>query len=171
MWIIIVIMISSYYKLLGLLRASEKYGNPNVTKLPNSNSNVQNANSRVQKVKTANSRVQKCRGHGSCKISILLCSTSPFQNLEVPCMGMWVTWNWSGYWSAVFSLAYLRHVGPTSLQYRIPFDVGNGITKKLWCGYKLHLHHALLSCLKICLGRILEWMPWTGLDWSAAPIK
>ena len=26
----------------------------------------------------------------------------------------------------VFSLAYLRHVGPTSLQYRIPFDVGMG---------------------------------------------
>ena len=40
-------------------------------------------NSRVQKVKTANSRVQKYIGHGSCKISILLCSTSPFQNLEV----------------------------------------------------------------------------------------
>ena len=32
---------------------------------------------------------------------------------------------------------------------------GNGITQKLWCGYKLHLHHALLSCLELCLGRIL----------------
>ena len=88
---------------------TDHYGNPNVTKLPNSNSNVQNANSRVQKVKTANlgcnrsklanSRMQKYRDHGSCKISILLCSTNPFQNLEVPCMGMWVTWNWSGYWN------------------------------------------------------------------------
>ena len=28
---------------------------------------------------------------------------------------------------AVFSPAYLRNVGPTSLQYRIPFDVGIGI--------------------------------------------
>ena len=26
----------------------------------------------------------------------------------------------------VFSLAYLRHIGQTSLQYRIPFDVGLG---------------------------------------------
>ena len=37
-------------------------GNPNMTKLPNSNSNVQNANSRVQKVKTAKlkgSKVQR----------------------------------------------------------------------------------------------------------------
>ena len=40
-------------------------------------------------------------------------------------------------------------------KYRIPFDVGNGITKKLLYGYKLHLHHALLSCLKFCLGRTL----------------
>ena len=32
------------------------------------------------------------------------------------------------------SLAYLRHVGPTSLQYRIPFDVGNGDNPKA-CGY------------------------------------
>ena len=30
----------------------------------------------------------------------------------------------NGIMRAVFSLAYLRHVGPTSLQYRIPFDVG-----------------------------------------------
>ena len=77
-----------------------QYGNPNVTKLQNSNKcklkgakdqnctnsrvqKVKTTNSRVQKVKTANSRVKKYRGHGSCKISILLCSTSPFQNLEV----------------------------------------------------------------------------------------
>ena len=30
----------------------------------------------------------------------------------------------------MFSLAYLRHIGPTSLQYRIPFDVGNGDNPK-----------------------------------------
>ena len=58
----------------------------------------------------------------------------------------------------VFSLAYLRHVGPISLQYRIPFDVGMEITKKIWCRYKLHPHHALLSCLKFCLGRTLKTM-------------
>ena len=28
-------------------------------------------------------------------------------------------------------------------------------TQKLWCGYKLHLHHALVSCLEFCLGRTL----------------
>ena len=35
---------------------------------------------------------------------------------------------------AVFSLAYLRHVGPTSLQYRILFDAGNKDNPKdlLW---------------------------------------
>ena len=32
---------------------------------------------------------------------------------------------------SVFSLAYLRHVGPTSLHYRIPFDVGIGIIHML----------------------------------------
>ena len=47
-------------------------------------------NSRVQKVKTANSRVQKYRGHGSCKISILLCFTSPFQNLYPQLLHPWV---------------------------------------------------------------------------------
>ena len=57
--------------------------------------------------------------------------------------------------TSVFSLAYLRHVGPTSLQYKILFDVGNGITQKLCCGYRLHPHHALLSCLEFCLGRTL----------------
>ena len=36
--------------------------------------------------------------------------------------------------TSVFSLAYLKHVGPTSLQYRILFDVGNGDNSKvvLW---------------------------------------
>ena len=35
---------------------------------------------------------------------------------------------------SVFSLAYLRHVGPTNLQYRFLFDVGNGYNPKalLW---------------------------------------
>ena len=46
--------------------------------------------------------------------------------------------------STVFSLAYLRHVGPTSLQYRTLFDVWNGITQNLYCGHRLHPHHALL---------------------------
>ena len=30
---------------------------------------------------------------------------------------------------------------------------GMGITPKLYCGYRLHPHHALLSCLELCLGR------------------
>ena len=36
--------------------------------------------------------------------------------------------------TAVFSLAYLRHVGPTSIQYRILFDVENRDNPKalLW---------------------------------------
>ena len=53
----------------------------------------------------------------------------------------------------VFSPAYLRRVGPTSVQYKIPFDdVGIGIIQKLCCGYRLLPHHALLSCLEFCLG-------------------
>ena len=57
----------------------------------------------------------------------------------------------------VFSPAYmyLRHVGPISLQYRIPFDVGIVLIHKLWCGHSLHPSYALLSCLKFCLGRTL----------------
>ena len=39
---------------------------------------------------------------------------------------------------SVFSLAYLRHVGPTSLHYRIPFDVGIGTIHMLWCDHGLH---------------------------------
>ena len=42
--------------------------------------------------------------------------------------------------SAVFSLAYVRHVGPTS-----PLMWGMGIIQKLYCGDRLHPHHALLS--------------------------
>ena len=38
----------------------------------------------------------------------------------------------------VFSLAYLRHVGPTSLQYRIPFDVATNST------YTMPSCHALI---------------------------
>ena len=37
----------------------------------------------------------------------------------------------------MFSLAYLRHVGPTRLQYRIPFDVATGST------YTMPSYHAL----------------------------
>ena len=33
--------------------------------------------------------------------------------------------------SSVFSPAYLRHVGPTSLQFRIPFGVGIALIQKL----------------------------------------
>ena len=56
---------------------------------------------------------------------------------------------------AVFSPAYIRHVGPTSLQFRIPFDVGIMHIHKLWCGHSLHPSYALLSYLKFCLGRTL----------------
>ena len=56
----------------------------------------------------------------------------------------------------VFSPAHLRHVGPTSLQYRLSFDVGMGRIQRLWCGYRLHPNHALPSCLEICLGRTLN---------------
>ena len=54
---------------------------------------------------------------------------------------------------SVFSPAYLRYVGPTSVQYKIPFDdVGIGIIQKLCCGYRLLPHHALLSCLEFAWG-------------------
>ena len=57
--------------------------------------------------------------------------------------------------TAVFSPAYLRHVGPTSLQYRVSFDVGIGIIHKFCCGHRLHPHYALSPCLEFCLGRTL----------------
>ena len=44
----------------------------------------------------------------------------------------------------MFSLAYVRHVGPTSLQYGIPCDVGMGTIQKLCCGYRLHPHKDIL---------------------------
>ena len=52
--------------------------------------------------------------------------------------------------------AYLRHVGPTNLQFRIPFDVGIVLIHKLWCGHSLHPSYALLSCLNFFLGRTLD---------------
>ena len=56
---------------------------------------------------------------------------------------------------SVFSPAYIRHVRPTSLHYRISFDVGIGRIHKLWCGHGLCSNHALLLCLEFCLGRTL----------------
>ena len=56
----------------------------------------------------------------------------------------------------VFSLAYQRFVGPTSLQYRVSFDVGIGIIHVLWCGHGLHPNYALLSCREFSLGRTLS---------------
>ena len=47
----------------------------------------------------------------------------------------------------VFSLAYLRHIGPTSLQYRVPFDVGMGLTQSFDMAttstYTMPSYHAL----------------------------
>ena len=56
---------------------------------------------------------------------------------------------------AVFSL---RHVGLTSLQYRIPFDVGNGDNPKalMWLQAPPTPHHTILSCLEFDLGRTLR---------------
>ena len=50
----------------------------------------------------------------------------------------------------MFSPAYLRHVGSTSLQYSIPFDVGNADNPKAlkWLQAPPTPDHALLSCLK-----------------------
>ena len=54
--------------------------------------------------------------------------------------------------TAVFSLAYPRHVGPTSLQHRITFDMGMGITQKLYCGYRLHPHQPFFYALSYMWG-------------------
>ena len=65
---------------------------------------------------------------------------------------------------SVLSLVYIkkRHVGPTTLQCRIFFDVG--ISK---CAYKLHPNHVLISCLELLLGEntdhVLERFP---LHWG-----
>ena len=60
----------------------------------------------------------------------------------------------------VFSPAYMyfRHVGPTSLQFRLSFDVGMGRIQRFWCGYTLHPNHALPSSFEICLGRTLMYL-------------
>ena len=55
----------------------------------------------------------------------------------------------------VFSPAYLRHVGPASLQHRFFFDVGKERAQKLQCGHKPRPNHALPSCLELFLGRTL----------------
>ena len=41
-----------------------------------------------------------------------------------------------------------QHIDPTSLWFRIPFDVGIVLINKPWCGHSLHPSYALLSCLK-----------------------
>ena len=59
----------------------------------------------------------------------------------------------------VLSLEYPRRVGPTSLQYTILFDVGNGdnqksfavITGSIHTHTHTHTHHVLLSRLEFCL--------------------
>ena len=56
---------------------------------------------------------------------------------------------------AVFSLAYLRHVGPINLQYRVSFSVGIGIIHVLCCGHRLHPNYPLPSCLEFSLRRTL----------------
>ena len=56
--------------------------------------------------------------------------------------------------SPVFSLAYLRHIGPASLS-TVFFDVGIGIIHVLCCGHRLHPNYAHLSCLEFYLGRTL----------------
>ena len=45
---------------------------------------------------------------------------------------------------------------PTSLHYRVSFDVGIVIIHKICCGHRLHPNHALPSCLAFCLGRTLN---------------
>ena len=39
-----------------------------------------------------------------------------------------------------------RHVGPTSLQYKVSFGVGIGIIHLLWYGHGLHPSYVLLAC-------------------------
>ena len=65
---------------------------------------------------------------------------------------MWMS-SFVASYPAVFSLAYLRHVGPTSLQYKVSFDVGMGIFHTLCFGHRLHpIIYANLSCLEFSLG-------------------
>ena len=52
----------------------------------------------------------------------------------------------------MFSPACMRHIGPTNLQYRLFFDVGMGALMWLVAPPRF----ALPSCLKVCLGRILN---------------
>ena len=53
----------------------------------------------------------------------------------------------------IFSLANIRHVGPTCLQYRVSFDMRVEIINVLCCGHRLHPNYVNLSCLEFSLGR------------------
>ena len=81
----------------------------------------------------------------TCSISLLLALTHK-QNSR------------SWFKDSVFSLAYLRHVGPTSLRYRFSFGVGIGIIHVLWCGHGLRPNYTLPSCLEFRLGRTLRFV-------------
>ena len=74
------------------------------------------------------------------------------------------------YWVSAKSMTYLRHISPTSLQYRIPFDMGTGQPQSFYVAtgstHTMPSYLAsfpgllirrgqglLLSYLKFCLGR------------------
>ena len=91
-------------------------------------------------------------GHWSCRLNINMCTyynvhflrllITHAHTYSICAYSMYIVLNASfkhnrcAYWS-VFSLAYLTHVGQTSLQYRIPFDVATSST------YTMPLYQAL----------------------------